>query len=99
MACREGSTPRRWVSAMLIVRADQTPPVEGQDAVGQPHHLAAMGHDHQGLARPAHEPIQGLHDRPPRVQIEVAGRLVAEEHIRFVHQGPGYRDALLLPTG
>ena len=40
-----------------------------------------MGHDDQGLARPAHEPVQGLHDRPPRIQIEVAGRLVGQEYL------------------
>lgn len=54
------------------------------------------GHQHGGAGVDAGEQLHDV-DRGPRV--EVAGRLIGEQHLRPVHQGAGDRDALLLTAG
>src|SRR5215210_862459 len=79
--------------------ANYAPLLQGDDPLAHHvHHLLVVGGDEYGGAD-AVDPVQKLHDAYARVRVEVAGRLVGDEYRRLRDEGPGYRDALLLPAG
>src|SRR5215216_3971960 len=79
--------------------ADHAAVLEGDDPLAHHvHHLLVVRRDEHGGAD-AVDPVQKLHDAHARVRVEVAGRLVGDEYRRLRDEGPGDRDALLLPTG
>src|SRR5512147_774106 len=43
--------------------------------------------------------FQDVHDVVPHLAVEVSGRLVGEQELRFADDGPSYRNALLLAAG
>ena len=55
------------------------------------------GHDDGGAG--AVDAIEQFHDADARVRVKVARRLIGDEDIRPVDEGPGDRDALLLTAG
>ena len=55
------------------------------------------GHQHGGAG--SVDPVQQVHDLPAGFRVEVAGRLVGQQHQRPVDERPGDRDPLLLATG
>jgi hypothetical protein len=57
-----------------------------------------MGNEHQSCAAFLCEAHQQIHNRLPRGLIEIAGRLIREEHRGIGRKGPGQSHALLLPA-
>ena len=76
-----------------------------QHAVAQPHDAVGAGgdvglvRDHDDRSAGAVERFQQVHDLVAGGRVEVAGRLVGEDDVGIVDQGPGDGDALLLPAG
>ena len=69
------------------------------DPVHPRRQLRIMRRDQRGNILTAHDMEQFLkHDRGRR-HIQIAGRLIGEEHFRRIRQCPGDRYPLLLPTG
>src|SRR3712207_1236567 len=86
------------VSPLHLV-ADHAAILEGDDPLAHHiNHLLVVGRDEYGGAH-AVDAVQKLHDAHRRVRVEVAGRLVRDEYRRLRDEGPGDRDALLLPAG
>lgn len=76
-----------------------------EDAVAHRDHLVGgrcdprvVGDDHEGLPRFV-EVVEQAEDVERRLAVQVAGGLVGQDQQRFVHQGPGHRDALALAAG
>src|SRR3712207_3846153 len=83
----------------LHLVSDHAAFLEGDDPLAHyVHHLLVVSRDEYGGAD-AVDAVQKLHDSHRRVRVEVAGRLVRDENLRLRDEGPGYRDALLLPAG
>ena len=59
--------------------------------------LSCVAITHRGAG--AVDPLEQAHDALAGVGVEVAGRLVGEQHQRPVDERPGDRDALLLTAG
>jgi len=59
-------------------------------------HLAVVRDDHQGHTPIEPELFEQGDDLVPRSLVQVAGRLVREDHARILHQRPRDRGALLL---
>ena len=72
---------------------------EPDQPVGHPGDRLVVGDDQDRLAEPAADvPEQGEH-RLARLVVEGPGRLVAEQQLRVLGQGPGDRHPLLLAAG
>ena len=59
--------------------------------------VVVRGHDDRGAG--AVDPVEQAHDVEADRAVEVSGRLVAQQDLRPVHDGPGDGDALLLTAG
>src|SRR5262249_48866895 len=68
------------------------------DALGPGGDVVFVRDHDDGLARIV-ELLQTLHDLVAGPRVEVASRLVGEDHLRIVDQGAGDGDALLLAAG
>src|SRR5215207_2771325 len=85
------------VSPLYLV-ADHAAVLEGDDPLAHHvDHLLVVGRNEHGGADTV-DPVQKLHDAHAGVRIEVSGRLVGDEYGRLRDEGPGDRDALLLPA-
>ncbi len=81
----QAGLPRRGRGPPVPLRrgeADQPAVVEGEDAVGDPHDLGAVGHHQHRLAGPAGEPVEEVQHLEPGLDIEIAGGLVGEQERR-----------------
>ena len=67
-----------------------------QAPLGALGHRRVVGHDDEREAAVAPEPFQQVHDLVAGLLVEVAGRLVGEQHVGLLHERPRDRDALLL---
>jgi putative ABC transport system ATP-binding protein len=72
---------------------------EGQGAVGQVDQGRVVRGDQGGHLAGVHHRPQQVHDGPSGLRVELAGRLVGDQHLRFVGQRTGHRHPLLLTTG
>ena len=63
------------------------------------HVLQAVLHDHHGAAVLAVQVIDQLDRGAPRSRVQVRQGFVEQQHLHVVHQHPGHRHPLLLPTG
>ena len=70
--------------------------VQAHDPVGHAGDRRVVRHQQHRVVTFAGEVTQHAEHLPARVQIEAAGRLVAQHQRRFLHQRPGDRDPLLL---
>jgi hypothetical protein len=61
--------------------------------------VEVVGHQHDGDALLAVEPLEQRHHLLAGAGVEVAGGLVGEQHLRLAHQGAGDGDPLLLTAG
>src|SRR3712207_3189972 len=78
--------------------ADHAPLLQGHYPLAHHvHHLLVVGCDEHGGADTV-DPVQELHDAHARVRVEVSGGLVGDQDRRLRDEGPGDRDALLLPA-
>ena len=69
------------------------------DAVAVFEHAIVLRYDNHPAARLYGDFAQQLHDRLTRSRIEGRRRFIAYQEARFVDQGAGDRDALLLAAG
>src|ERR671911_278817 len=72
---------------------------EEHDAVGVGGGHRVVGDHHDGLAELVHGPAHEGEDLSAAAGVEVAGRLVGEDHLRPPGERAGDRDPLLLPAG
>ena len=73
--------------------------LDANDPLGVLRHVGIMGDEDDGDAVGAVELLEHLEDFLAGARIEVAGRLVGEEHPRPVDQRPGDGHALLFAAG
>ncbi len=66
-------------------QVDEFTVVDGQDAVGIPDDLAAVGRHDQCLTIAPHEFIEQTNDVAAGIDIEIAGRFVREYQFRSVY--------------
>ncbi len=72
---------------------------EVDDTVGIFGHVGLVGDHDDGDFLLAVETDQKVHDLVAGLGVDIAGRLVGEEHVGFGHDRPGDGDALLLTAG
>ncbi len=68
--------------------------VHDGDALGAAGHGAVVGDQHEGQAQSVPQPLQQRGDLVPGVFIQVAGRLIGQQHPGFLDQGAGWLTSL-----
>src|SRR3954452_6670049 len=86
------------VDAAVLV-ANDVPTVEFHDPATHRVNDVVVVRGHDDRRARAVDPLQQTHDALAGVRIEVARRLVGEQHERAVDERPGDRDPLLLAAG
>src|SRR5690242_4483874 len=79
--------------------ADDFPVLEGDQPVGVGGGDRVVGDHHHRLIELVDRLAQQAHDVGAGLRVEVAGRLVGEDHGRLADEGAGDGDPLLLPAG
>jgi len=89
---------RTHVSGSLRGRLDalDTAILHERDAIGEVHDAVVVGHDDHGAVFAPGAFGEELHDSKAGVVVERRGGLVAEHEVRFVDEGAGDGDPLLL---
>src|SRR5207253_3923258 len=96
----EPEPARAGPEASRLHRLPGDPPVVQLDLTFQPGRDARIVRgDHDPEPELSLELLKQIEHARARVRVEVAGRLVAEQQLRCLRQGPGDRDALRLAAG
>ncbi len=74
------------------------PVIHARNAIGKIEDTCVVGDDNEGSVRTLRNASQDLHHAAPGLVIQIAGRLVANDELRAVHQRTCDCHALLLPT-